>query len=603
MAKDAFNTSDKKRNALVEIDSNVKSDDDSDFQPKTKIKKQRKSKRKKSKEKPARKPATKKKPAAPEPQFRDESTLQVVEQHVHFDKFEDMIVAKAAGDKCCKQLDAFLPREYSISKTEWVHVNISGNDALVPKNAFTSTFVSEPPPITKLDPDHLKYGQRNCRTVLILGQEFGIPMLSDSQAAFILKYLQIHFFSTLAEYMNSTDVDISQVHVSNINIPDNVALGDDSLPTSIALHNLMKSLAMEYGPSHPSADPRYNTWKMVNLSLGEENYKNCMCFNLIWNSHHFKAPAEKSIGYHNDAVWKGCQRLWLAFLSFSQPLLGIIVPLSSQVRNTLEVAHYPFPSLFQTEKAQAFHPCTLYIVGYATYSSLQKHDAYYTDIVRQRLGDESFVCNVGTDLLNDDEFSAMVKLREKQNKEALELMITVVRTAIDKWMSGGKFDVEKFTDDEMLELGYTDGETRYLRGVKSMHSTRDSALEKWMSGGKIDFEWFTNSDMLELGYTDGETRYLRGMQNGVKSIHSTRDSALKKWMSGGKFDVKKFTDDEMLELGYTDGETRYLRGMQNGVQNGCCKKSYTAEDKMVQKRSNFWKIQRIQRVENIENEC
>jgi len=136
-----------------------------------------------------------------------------------------------------------------------------------------------------------------------------------------------------------------------------------------------------------------------------------------------------------------------------------------------------------------------------------------------------------------------------------------------------------------------------------MHSTRDSALEKWMSGGKIDFEWFTNSDMLELGYTDGETRYLRGMQNGVKSIHSTRDSALKKWMSGGKFDVKKFTDDEMLELGYTDGETRYLRGMQNGVQNGCCKKSYTAEDKMVQKRSNFWKIQRIQRVENIENEC
>ena len=72
-----------------------------------------------------------------------------------------MIVAKAAGDECCKQLDAFLPREYSISKTEWFPVNIYGNDALIPKNVFTSTFVSESPPITKPDPDHLEYGQCN----------------------------------------------------------------------------------------------------------------------------------------------------------------------------------------------------------------------------------------------------------------------------------------------------------------------------------------------------------------------------------------------------------------------------------------------------------
>ena len=518
MVKEAFNTSDKKRNAFAEIDPNAESDNDSDFQPKTtKIKKRKTSRKKDSNEKPARKPVsvTEKKPAAPEPQFGCCSTLQVIEQHVHYHKFEDMIVAKAAGDECCKQLDAFLPREYTICKTEWVPVNVSGNDALVPKNAFTSTFVREPPPITKPDPDHLEYGQRNCGTVLILGQEFGIPMLSDSQAAFILKYLQIHFFSTLAEYMNSTDVDIRQVRVSNINIPDNVALGDDGLPTSIALHYLTKSLAMDYGPSHPSTDSRYATWKIVNLSLGEDNYKNCIRFNLIWNSHHFKAPAEKSIGSHNDDVWKGCQRLWLAFLSFSQPLLGIIVPLSSQVRKTLEVAHYPFPSLFQTEKAQAFHPCTLYIAGYATNLSLQKHDAYYTAIVRQRFGNESFGCNVGTDLLNDAEFSAAVELKEKQMKEGLESMHKITNSALEKWISGGKIDVDKFTDEEMLESGYTDSETRYLRGkqegLESMHKITNSAIEKWRSDGKMDINWFTNSEMLELGYTDSETRYLRGM--------------------------------------------------------------------------------------------
>ena len=89
----------------------------------------------------------------------------------------------------------------------------------------------------------------------------------------------------------------------------------DGLPTSIALHYLTKSLAMDYGPSHPSTDSRYTTWKMVILSLGEDNYNNCIHFNIIWNSHHFKAPAEKFIGHHNDDVQKGtCQRLWLAFL-------------------------------------------------------------------------------------------------------------------------------------------------------------------------------------------------------------------------------------------------------------------------------------------------
>jgi len=54
-----------------------------------------------------------------------------------------------------------------------------------------------------------------------------------------------------------------------------------------------------------------------------------------------------------------------------------------------------------------------------------------------------------------------------------------------------------------------------------------------MLGGKIDFEKFMDNEMLELGYTDGETRYLRGIQNGVKSIYWTWDSALEKWMLGG----------------------------------------------------------------------
>ena len=61
---------DKKRNTFPEIDPNVESDD-SDFQPKTKIKKRKTSRKKESNEKLARKPVsvTEKKPVAPEPQF------------------------------------------------------------------------------------------------------------------------------------------------------------------------------------------------------------------------------------------------------------------------------------------------------------------------------------------------------------------------------------------------------------------------------------------------------------------------------------------------------------------------------------------------------
>ena len=59
-------------------------------------------------------------------------------------------------------------------------------------------------------------------------------------------------------------------------------------------------------------------------------------------------------------------------------------------------------------------------------------------LITLTLWDSILKINLGTELLNDVEFSAVVELREMQMKEGLESMHNIVLTAIEKWISGGK---------------------------------------------------------------------------------------------------------------------------------------------------------------------
>ena len=198
-------------------------------------------------------------------------------------------------------------------------------------------------------------------STIILNQEFALPKIADSKAAFVINAVQIFVLIAIAAELKSKEVDISRVRACSILFSSDIRLDGNGKPTALMLHFLTKGLADKFGPGHPALDDQY---AKLAKTYGEKHYDGCIKLNLCFNAYHNLADGRWSFG--NQSMWDWAQYFYMQLLMTLQDLLGIIVPQSVTVRKKLTETHQFKKVLFGFGSIQAYHPSAIYTATYYT---------------------------------------------------------------------------------------------------------------------------------------------------------------------------------------------------------------------------------------------
>jgi hypothetical protein len=266
-------------------------------------------------------------------------------------------------------------------------------------------------------------------STIILNQEFALPKITDSKAAFIINAVQILVFIAIAAELESKDVDISRVRACSIFFPSDIGLDGNGKPTALMLHFLTKALADKFGPGHPALDDRYAAWHTLAKTYGEKYYDKCIKLNLCFNAYHNLADGRKSFG--NKAMWDWAQSFYMQLLVTLQDLLGIIVPQSVTVRNKLTETRQFEKVMFGFGNIQAYHPCTIYTAKYYTEQGFILWDKYCTCVGKERFDPSFEEVTIGFVSMNDPYNCILLQLRKDAMGQALSLAHKLIRSAWD----------------------------------------------------------------------------------------------------------------------------------------------------------------------------
>ena len=264
-------------------------------------------------------------------------------------------------------------------------------------------------------------------STIILNQEFALPKITDSKAAFIINAVQILVFIAIAAELESKDVDISRVRACSIFFPSDIGLDGNGKPTALMLHFLTKALADKFGPGHPALDDRYAAWHTLAKTYGEKYYDKCIKLNLCFNAYHNLADGRWSFG--NQSMWDWAQYFYMQLLMTLQDLLGIIVPQSVTVRNKLTETRQFEKVLFGFGNIQAYHPCTIYTAKYYTEQGFILWDKYCTCVGKERFDPSFEEVTIGFVSMNDPYNCILLQLRKDMMSHALSLAHDLIRSA------------------------------------------------------------------------------------------------------------------------------------------------------------------------------